>query len=483
MIKLPVVAFLLGTNLLMESLRSATLPSADLPFTITASENVSSDFPGAPRIQSFSFAQWRGRWVFIGGRKAGYHGVGGESAEFSRAEANSEVWVVDTTVHPARTYHVPVDALPPALTLVKDQWTSTAQLYFQDGEKLYISGGYGQDYSGKWTTFPLISQIDLPNLIDGVMHGRLSAGAVAYAKTPLVQSSGGALIKLQDGYFYLVMGHSFDGNYTAFEGQNEQNTAVAAQKYLNEIRKLKVANNGAGQLSVSLVEKFEDPAEFHRRDLNAAQTLSPQGLGLAAYGGVFTPDTQLNFSKPVYLFPASGPAVDGGFAQKMNAYSCPTLLLYDKAFATMYTTFFGGISRYSWEAGKFVENARTGGKTEATYLDGMQWSDQISTVRRVMARGREETTEFVQRDPLPGWVGTGAVFIPLPEVLRAQSGTDILDLQALRGTNTLVGHIYGGIRAYPFRFPYNKTAAAYNAGTVPTQPSELILKVYLQVPR
>src|SRR3989441_6707493 len=70
----------------------ATAP-VSVPFTIDASEDVAVEFPGAPRLQSFSFAQWKGRWVFIGGRVSGYHAVGGGSAEFLRADANREIWV------------------------------------------------------------------------------------------------------------------------------------------------------------------------------------------------------------------------------------------------------------------------------------------------------------------------------------------------------------------------------------------------------
>src|SRR5262245_44379405 len=112
----------------------------DVPFWIDASEDVSSQFPGAPHLQSFSFAQWKGRWLFIGGRISGYHAVGGGSAEFLNADANREIWVVDTTVQPARTYHVPVAQMPAGLTPVKEQWSSTGQLYFQDEDSLYICG-------------------------------------------------------------------------------------------------------------------------------------------------------------------------------------------------------------------------------------------------------------------------------------------------------------------------------------------------------
>ncbi|MBV8906177.1 MAG: hypothetical protein JOZ22_21265 [Acidobacteriia bacterium] len=468
-------------NVSIFALFFAALTHEQLPFSVDATENVSAEFPGAPRVQSFSFAQWKGRWVIIGGRAAGYHSVGGGPAEFLKTDANRDVWVIDTTVNPARSYHAPLDSLPANLTTVKDQWAATGQLYFQDGAKLYIAGGYGQDHAGKWVTFPVISQVDLPSLIDGLTAGKLPAASIVYTRTPLVESTGGELIKLSDGYFYLVMGHSFQGSYTAFEGQSEHDGEEASQKYLNEIRKLKISD-AHGKLEVTLAETFVDEMEFHRRDLNVAPILSPKGLGLAAYGGVFTPETQLNYTKPVYLFGDSKPVVDASFEQKMNAYACARLLLYDKAAGTMYTTLFGGISRYSWDAaaGQFVENAKSGTKVSPAYLDGLQWSDEISTIERTMTPGRETTREMVHAKLLPAYMGTDAVFVPATDLARAYPGTDILDLESFGGNRTLVGYVYGGIRASPHRFPYTKTAPAYNAGTVPTQPSDLILKVYVE---
>src|SRR5256885_12519843 len=92
--------------------------SATVPFTIEATEDAADEFPGAPRLQSFSFAQWKGRWVFVGGRISGYHAVGGGSAEFLPADANRDVWVIDTTVKPARTYHAPLAQLTAKLARV-----------------------------------------------------------------------------------------------------------------------------------------------------------------------------------------------------------------------------------------------------------------------------------------------------------------------------------------------------------------------------
>jgi hypothetical protein len=461
------------------------VPPAQAPFTVEACDDAASQFPGAPRVQSFAFGQWQGRWVFIGGRIAGYHSVGGGAAEFLEKDANQDVWVVDTNVTPAKTYHAPISQLPASLTAVKDQWTSAALLYVQDGAKLYVAGGYGRDHTGKWITFPVISQVDLPQLIDGVMQGHVPAASILFTSSPLVQSAGGELIKLAGNDFYLVMGHVFTGTYTAFEGQGEKSHDSVSQVYLNEIRQLKITCGAGNGLTVSLAQTFKDDVEFHRRDLNAIEILSPQGPGLAVYGGVFTPETQLSYSKPVYLVPGQRPVVDAGFEQKMNAYNCPRLALYSKSAQTMHTNLFGGISRYSWNSstGEFVENARVGNKSASVYLDGMQWSDQISTISRVMAAGNEKTFETVQPVPLPAFLGAEAVFIPLPAVARARAGSNILDLDALPSGKTLVGYIYGGIRAYPYQFPYNKGAAPYNSGAAPSKPSDMIVKVFVDVSR
>jgi hypothetical protein len=452
-------------------------PSERVSFTIDGSEDVARDFPGAPQVQSFAFAQSKGRWIFIGGRLGGYHAVGGGSAEFLRADANQNVWVVDTNVEPARSYHVPVASLPRRLAVITAQWSSTGLLYFQDGDQLYICGGYGQDESGKWSTFDVISRVNVPALIDGVMHGRIPAESISFARSSLVQSAGGGLTKLSDGYFYLVMGHSFLGSYTAFEGRGEKNGPEASQSYLNEIRKLSLKTRPDGAPRVTLIEKFHDDMEFHRRDLNVAQILLPTGLGFAAYGGVFTPETQLNYSKPIYVSSGSRPFIDSTFDQKMNAYASAVLLMYSEAAKTMYTTFFGGISRFSWDSveGVYHDNAMVGRKTESKYLDGLQWSDQISTIEK----NETGTMEIVHSRPLPAFLGTDAIFIPLPALARAYHDTDILAFDSLTDRRTLVGYVYGGIRAYPYEFPYLKTAPPHNSGAVPSKPSDMILKVYV----
>src|SRR5229473_2856013 len=73
---------------------SAGAPKA-LPFVVEASEDVSADFPGAPQLQSFTWAQWNGKWIFIAGRTGGYHGIGQGDVDFPRSRANQQIWVIE----------------------------------------------------------------------------------------------------------------------------------------------------------------------------------------------------------------------------------------------------------------------------------------------------------------------------------------------------------------------------------------------------
>jgi len=452
-----------------------------LPFTVEASEDVSADFPDAPLLQSFAWAEWQGKWIFIAGRTGGYHGIGQGDVDFPRTRANQKIWVIEPSEKGTATVHsFAVADLPASLGAVKDQWMSSNLLYWQDNDTLYLAGGYGQNSAGETVTYPILSAVNLPALVSGVTEKKDTfSGTISYVESKLVQSTGGELIKLDDGFFYLVGGHVFMGSYRAFEAANEKNDGKVYQTYLGEIRKLKVARSAEGKLDVALVESYQDP-EFARRDLNVALTVLPDGksLGAGVYGGVFTKD-QLNYTHPIYFSPGSAPKVDTAVEQKMSAYTCAKVLLYDPTVSEMYTTFFGGISRWTWnyQTGRFEQAAIVGDKTKDTgYLDGMPWIDHIST----LARGPQGTREFVQpANRLPGFVGTNGVFLPAPGLKEVREGSRIFDLRQFRGRRVLAGYIFGGIRAQPKQFPYTDEAPYYTSGNVPTKPSDMILKVYV----
>lgn len=463
------------------SAETADRRQASLPFVLEATENAALRFPGAPKLQSFAWAEWDGKWILLAGRTSGYHGVGAAEADFPRAASNDRIWVIDPGADAtARTYSFPVAQLPARLATVRDQWLSSNPLFFQDKATLYLAGGYGANSDGKWVTYPIISSVDLPSLVRGVIAGRDTfSKTISWTTSPLVQSAGGELLKLDDGMFYLAGGHVFTGTYRDFEGGNEQSTATASQIYLGEIRKLKVAQQAGGRLSVSLVQRYADP-QFARRDMNAGFVILTDGhsLGAAVYGGVFTRD-QLNFPRPIYWDTTTAPHEDT-FAQRMSAYTCAKMQIFDPDSKSMYTSFFEGISRWTWDNQKreFTQAPLVGDKANPVYFDGLPWIDQISTLVR---RG-QESGEFVQEAKLGGYVGANAAFIPAPGLKRIREDAEVYDVAALRGKRTLIGYIYGGIRAYPKEFPYLASSPSYRSGNVPTKASDLILAVYITVP-
>jgi hypothetical protein len=457
--------------------------SANPPFTLEASQDVSARFPGSPRLHSFAWAQWNGKWIFIAGRTGGYHGVGAAEADFPRDRANARIWVVDPSGDgPARTFSFPVAALPASLGPVKDQWMSSNLLFFQDRDTLYLAGGYGQDSEGAWVTYPILSSVQLPALVEGVMHAQDTfSRSIAFVKSPLVQVAGGELLKLDDGMFYIAGGHIFSGTYREFEGADEKNSPKASQKYIGEIRKLRVKQDAHGQLAVSLAARYQNP-EFARRDLNAGFTILADGhsLGAGVYGGVFTKD-QLSFTKPIYWSANHPPQVDDTYEQKMSAYACARLLLFDPDSHAMYTTFFGGISRWIWDYHKKQAEIAplVGDKTNPFYFDGMEWVDHITT----LVRGPRGTYEAVQPSQrLAAYIGTNGVFLPAEELRRIREDASVFDLKPLKGKRTLAGYLYGGIRAFPREFPYLDESPLYHSGNVPTRANDLIIAVYITAP-
>lgn len=454
------------------------------PLRVEATEDVSGDFIGAPRLHSFAWAQWNGKWIFIAGRTGGYHGVGQGDVDFPRARANQRIWVIEPPASGrAKVYSFPVADLPSSLSLVKDQWLSSNVLHFQDKDTLYLAGGYGENSAGELVTYSVVSSVNLPALVEGVIRGKDTfSRTIAWAESPLVQSTGGGLVKLEDGFFYLIGGHVFTGSYRSFEASDERNTAATSQTYLGEIRKLRITSVPPGKLGVFLVESFKN-AEFARRDFNASLTILGDGksLGAAAYGGVFTKD-QLNFTHPIFISAGAAPKVDTGFDQKMSAYSCAVMLLYDPEAYAMYTTFFGGISRWLWNDAthQFVQAPVLGDKTKQTdYLDGMPWINEIST----LARSGGKMVEFVQPgNRLPGYVGANGAFLPVAGLKKIREDADIFDLRQFRGKRVLAGYLFGGIRAFPKEFPYTDEARDYTSGNVPAKANDMILKVYVTVP-
>jgi hypothetical protein len=301
--------------------------SDDLPFEVRLEVVDSSSrpsFTGAPTLQSFVMAQDSGRWVLLGGRTNGFHGFGPD-ANFPYSSANTSIWVVSTAqTNPngsVKVYEYKLSNLPASHANVRDQLSSTNMQAYQDGNDLYVIGGYGiyGGGAGSLVTYSMLTRIDVKRLIAAIETGRTAdvPAAIKFSMddTARLQVTGGELFKLSDGYFYLVMGQSFMGPYLNCVVPNPP--APCQQVYTDQIRKFKIKSDangnpiiddGNGSTIPSTYSAFTDQANYHRRDLNITTTIMPDGTeGVAAYAGVFVPadpanpDANLPWRYPVYL--------------------------------------------------------------------------------------------------------------------------------------------------------------------------------------
>lgn len=149
-------------------------------------ELVKVDAAALPALHSFSLGQADGKWLIVGGRTNGLHAFaqssnGGKTAPpnaFPFTQANTNIWVIDPVQK--KSWSVPVSDLPadctgtgsPQYKCADTLAANNAQSY-QDGDTLYIIGGYGENSkTGQMTTFGSLTAIKLHEAIDAIMNGK-----------------------------------------------------------------------------------------------------------------------------------------------------------------------------------------------------------------------------------------------------------------------------------------------------------------------
>jgi Secretion system C-terminal sorting domain len=421
-------------GLLYLFLFSSPLLSQTEPYTIEV-ERI--NLPGTPSIHSFAFAESNGKWLFIGGRTNGLHGFNAGDA-FPKQYANKNIFVVDPNTSQTWSRNIFTDI--PFTTA--DPLRSNNMEYFQDGNSLYLLGGYGYDsLSDGLVTFPTLTVIDVDEVIQAIISGTTISNHVRQVTDSRVQVCGGEFQKLDD-YFYLVGGHKFTGYYNQFS-ENDQ-------VYTDQIRKFKILDSG-GNVSLTNYTAFTDTSEYHRRDMNVVPAIKPDGIipYMILYGGVFRHGSDLPFLNPVYI-ESNSITVDTSFAQKMSQYTCSYLSAFDTDDGSLHTTFFGGMSVYFY-------NEIT---HQQEYDSLVPFINDITTLTKNSAGVSDE---IISTTKMPTYLGTNAKFI-LNESVPHYSNK-IIKLNELTG-RTFVGYIYGGIRAL---LPNN----------TPSFPSDYIMKIYI----
>lgn len=419
--------------------------SQSLPFSVYVEP---MSIPGMVGVQSFCYGTNNGKWLIVGGRTDGLHksmGMGMMGPPFPASSNNNQVIVVDPLagqMWTTSTSTLPVD--------LKEQLGSTNMEYFQDGNFLYVLGGYGYKSSlSSHKTFDKITAIDVPGLIDAVINGNTISSYFRQYTDSNFQVTGGQLEKINDTY-YLVGGQNFDGTY------NSMGMGSFTQTYSNQIRKFTLTDDGT-TLVVNHLQSITDNTNLHRRDFNMLPQILPSGEeGLTVFSGVFQTVADLPYLNCV-IIDSINYSANNSFAQYFNQYQCANISMHSDSMNEMYNLFFGGMSQYYENSGQLIQD------------------DNVPFVKTIACVKRSPTgimNEYKLPIELPSFLGAGSEFIPDNNLSFYRNG--VLKYDSLPNDTILAGYIYGGITS-PSPNVFNTGMMGSNG----TSSANSIFRVYI----
>jgi hypothetical protein len=393
---------------------------------------------GVGGLQAFAFGQHDGKWLVVGGRLDGLHRRQ-PFASFDIAGHNTQLIVIDPAGN--QSWKASLDVLPPS---IKEQLSSTNMEFYQEGDFLYLIGGYGYSATaGDHITYPNLTAIDIPQTIQAIQNNLSIIPYIRQIKDDKMAVTGGYLHKIYDT-FYLVGGQKFIGRYNPM-GPN--NGPGFIQEYTNAIRKFTLEDDGS-TLKVTHQPEIYDRAQLHRRDYNVAPQILPDGKeGLTAFSGVFQESVDLPFLTCVNI-DSDGYAVQPGFNQYYNHYHCAHVPLYSAKDNEMHTLFFGGIAQYYDENGLLVRD------------DNVPF---VNTIARVTRQSDGSMAEYKLPVTMPALLGAGSEFIPISTIPSYENG--VLKLDELDQDTTMIGYIYGGISSSAPNIFFTNTGTQSNASS------------------
>lgn len=373
---------------------------------------------GLSGVQSYAYGQYEGKWLIIGGRLDGLHRRQ-PFASFAESGNNKQLIVVDPIN--LEKWYVPLISLSIDL---QEQLSSTNMQFHQEGNYLYIAGGYGYSTTlDDHTTYGKLTAIDVPNTIKAIINGVSFTSYFRQISDTNFAVTGGHLKKIYDTY-YLVGGQKFIGRYNPM---GPDHGPGFFQQYTDQVRKFTITDDGVN-ISINNYQIIADVKAFHRRDFNVVPQILPNDEeGLTLFSGVFQPEANIPFLNSVTI-DGNGYKINKSFAQYYNHYHSAVLPMYSSSNKEMHNIFFGGIAQYYDSAGILVQN------TDVPF---------VKTIANVIVDNTGKLSEYKLAVEMPSLVGAGAEFIPLPSIPSYEN--DVIKLDSIVPGKTLVGHIYGGI--------------------------------------
>lgn len=393
-------------------------------------------------IHSYVSAIYKNQWLLLAGRTNGLHNFNNDNNNFPPSAQNTTVFVVDPETGSVFTKSLtdPSSGLTQAQI---DTLSVTSPQFYQTGNTLYITGGYGVDTAnGTFGTKPVLTAIDIKGLIHWVTspsNGETAAQYINQLIDPIFQVTGGYMQQSNKNLTLLMFGQNFIGYY--LPGSNGI--------YTEQVRRFKIHDSGKN-LSVHI----KDPApeirnpDYRRRDLNIVPVMHDlYGTPLPAtiaFSGVFTLSGGA-WTVPVLIdywgnSTMSDPADPSTFKQAMNNYACAFMSSYSNNTKTSYVTLFGGISFGFFTNGVFSTDSE------------LPFINQITTIT---LDKNGNYAQYLMDNEYPVILSTGsnpgnqllfgaaAKFFPASDVPSFDNG--VFELDKLGKEPLLVGYIVGGI--------------------------------------
>ena len=393
---------------------------------------------GLGGLQAYAWGQHNGKWLIIGGRLDGLHRRQ-PFAAFDVAGHNNQLIVVDPVAQ--QKWTAPLSSLPIGL---QEQLSSTNMEFFQEGNYLYLVGGYGySNTSADHITYPNLSAVKVPDVINAVINGTSFATNFRQITDTMFAVTGGYLNKINNT-FYLTGGQKFIGRYNPM---GPTHGPGFVQIYTNASRKFTIFDNGV-TLSVTHLPAIVDAANLHRRDYNVVPQIMPTGQeGLTAFSGVFQVGVDLPYLNCVNI-DSTGHTVNNAFSQYYNHYHCAHIPIYSASNNEMHSVFFGGIAQYYDSLGILVQDNNV---------------PFVKTIARVTRDASGTMAEYKLPIAMPTLLGAGSEFIPINTLPHYSN--EVFKLDNFTADTTLVGYIYGGISSTAANIFFTNTGTQSSASS------------------
>ena len=466
-----------ATILLIVGLWSCNSGESPIAYSVTINDVSDSNLPA---LQSFAHGIKGPDWLLFAGRtnkpasgfSGGLHNLNANYADssFIPFSFNQNIFVYN--IESRQLWQKPVKWVIDTIhtltgvKLNKSIFISTNPLDTQDGDYLYVLGGYGPNPdTSNYGTYNQIAKINVPAMIS-LIKGNFDSSSlpelihVGKDSTNTLINTGGELFKIGDT-LYMAGGQNF-GNSVSPQG---------GQKYISAVYPFTVSETGNTGLKVNVLAPISDVANpqnpvsadnsiFRRRDapiVPAVYYINGSFVqGITFYAGVFknTPDTALQaWNDAIYVHPGAKVnnmlyTYDSLYNQSnYNVYSCADLEAYDPFTNTLHTFLIGGIGDGKISSGSTLSSFTDKAVHVTLNMESLTSSyaliDSVFPAAPNHYYGAE--SEFILNRI--GTRATDPVFYKAP----SSKETEVVDISKSFTDDkdrVLIGYVYGGIESF-----------------------------------